>query len=93
MTASPAPLHLAAEAGGNCPLCEMDKVVVAERFQGQGIAGALIEELSNRLRTSGYTSLTTGFFRPEFFYRFGFAVERRYAGLVRNLESAPDDPS
>jgi acyl-CoA synthetase (AMP-forming)/AMP-acid ligase II/GNAT superfamily N-acetyltransferase len=71
----------------------MDKVVVAERFQGQGIAGALIEELSNRLRTAGYTSLTTGFFRPEFFYRFGFTVERRYAGLVRNLESAPDDAS
>ena len=68
----------------------MDKVVVAERFQGQGIAGALIDELSNRLRTAGYTSLTTGFFRPEFFYRFGFTVERRYAGLVRNLEPQPE---
>ena len=63
----------------------MDKVVVAERFQGRGIAGTLIEELCNRLRTAGYRSLTTGFFRPQFFYRMGFTVERRYAGLVRSL--------
>ena len=63
----------------------MDKVVVAEAFQGHGVAGALIEELCNRLRTAGFKSLTTGFFRPQFFYRYGFTVERRYAGLVRPL--------
>ncbi len=63
----------------------MDKVVVAEAFQGQGVAGALIEELCNRLRTAGFRSLTTGFFRPQFFYRYGFTVEKRYAGLVRPL--------
>jgi long-chain acyl-CoA synthetase len=63
----------------------MDKLVVAEPFRGQGVAGGLLEELCNRLRASGYTSLTTGFFRPQFFYRYGFAVERRYAGLVRSL--------
>ena len=63
----------------------MDKVVVAEAFQGQGVAGALIDELCNRLRTAGFRSLTTGFFRPQFFYRYGFTVERRYAGLVRSL--------
>jgi len=63
----------------------MDKVVVADAFTRQGIAGALIEELCNRLRTAGLRSLTTGFFRPQFFYRYGFTVERRYAGLVRSL--------
>ncbi len=63
----------------------MDKVVVAEAFQGHGIAGALIEELCNRLRTAGFRSLTTGFFRPQFFYRYGFTVEKRYAGLVRPI--------
>ncbi len=68
----------------------MDKVVVAEAFQGQGIAGALLEELANRLRSAGFRSLTTGFFRPQFFYRYGFTVERRYAGLVRSLTG--DEP-
>ena len=70
----------------------MDKVVVAEPFQGQGVAGTLLEDLANRLRTDGYQSLTTGFFRPQFFYRYGFTVERRYAGLVRSLAS-DDRPS
>jgi long-subunit acyl-CoA synthetase (AMP-forming)/GNAT superfamily N-acetyltransferase len=63
----------------------MDKVVVADGFSGRGIARALIDELGNRLRTAGYRSLTTGFFRPQFFYRLGFKVERRYAGLVQPL--------
>jgi long-subunit acyl-CoA synthetase (AMP-forming)/GNAT superfamily N-acetyltransferase len=63
----------------------MDKVVIADTFAGRGVARALIEELCNRLRTVGYTTLTTGFFRPQFFYRMGFAIERRYAGLVRSL--------
>jgi ribosomal protein S18 acetylase RimI-like enzyme len=63
----------------------MDKVVVAQNFGDRGVARALIEELCNRLRTAGFTTLTTGFFRPQFFYRMGFSIERRYAGLVRSL--------
>ena len=63
----------------------MEKIVVAEGFTSRGIASALIEELRNRLRTAGRRSLTTGFFRPQFFYRMGFTVERRYAGLVQSL--------
>jgi long-subunit acyl-CoA synthetase (AMP-forming)/GNAT superfamily N-acetyltransferase len=63
----------------------LDKIVVAGPFRGKGVAGALLEELCNRLRTAGIQSLTTGFFRPQFFYRYGFTVERRYAGLVRSL--------
>jgi GNAT superfamily N-acetyltransferase len=63
----------------------LDKIVVAGPFRGKGVAGALLEELCNRLRTAGIQSLTTGFFRPQFFYRYGFTVERRYAGLVRPL--------
>ncbi len=69
----------------------MEKIVVAERFQGRGIAAALIEEVCNRLRSAGCRSLTTGFFRPQFFYRMGFTVERRYAGLFRSLVEEPDD--
>jgi GNAT superfamily N-acetyltransferase len=63
----------------------MDKIVVSDRFQRKGVAGAVMEELSNRLKTAGYLSLTTGFFRPQFFYRYGFTVEKNYAGLVRSL--------
>ena len=68
----------------------MDKIVVAERFQRKGVAAALIEELCKRLQTAGIRSLTTGFFRPQFFYQLGFSVEGRYAGLVRALDGAED---
>jgi GNAT superfamily N-acetyltransferase len=69
----------------------MDKVVVAQNFSDRGVARALIEELCNRLRTAGFTTLTTGFFRPQFFYRMGFSIERRYAGLVRSLVDEEED--
>jgi GNAT superfamily N-acetyltransferase len=64
----------------------MDKIVVSESHRGRGVSSQLIEELCNRSRTVGMTSVTTGFFRPQFFYRLGFTVEKRYAGLVRQLE-------
>ena len=63
----------------------MEKIVVADRYRRKGIAGALLTELGNRLKIMGMASLTTGFFRPQFFYQHGFAVERRYAGLVKTL--------
>jgi len=69
----------------------MDKVVVTETARGLGVAGHLIDELANRLRDENYRWLTTGFFRPQFFYRYGFTVERRYAGLVRPLQDENGD--
>ena len=69
----------------------MEKVVVTERHHGLGVAGSLIEELCNRLRDAGFRAVTTGFFRPQFFYRYGFTVERRYAGLVRSLVEPGDE--
>jgi long-chain acyl-CoA synthetase len=73
------------EADPESQTAHMEKIVVSNAFQGHGIAGALIGELRNRLRTAGYASLTTGFFRPQFFYRMGFTVEKRYAGLYQSL--------
>ncbi len=76
---------LAYETSPDQLTAHLDKLVVAEPFRRKGVAGALLEELCKRLRSAGLRSLTTGFFRPQFFYRHGFAVERRYAGLVRQL--------
>ena len=73
------------------PTAHMDKVVVGERYQRKGVATALLEELCRRLRTSGIQSLTTGFIRPQFFYRHGFVIEGGYAGLVRSLAAAEAD--
>ena len=79
------------EVQPEAPSAHMDKVVVTESARGHGVAGHLIEELANRLRADSYRWLTTGFFRPQFFYRYGFTVERRYAGLVRELRPESEE--
>jgi long-subunit acyl-CoA synthetase (AMP-forming)/GNAT superfamily N-acetyltransferase len=71
------------EGGENAHL---EKIVVAEPYRRRGVASALMKELANRLRVAGVKTLTTGFFRPEYFYRHGFRIEKRYAGLVRALD-------
>jgi N-acetylglutamate synthase-like GNAT family acetyltransferase len=64
----------------------LEKIVVANRYQRKGVANGLMNELFNRLRAAGVKTVTTGFYRPEYFYTYGFAIEKRYAGLVKNLD-------
>jgi len=63
----------------------LEKIVVADRYRRKGVADGLMNEFFNRLRAAGMTTVTTGFFRPEYFYGYGFAIEKRYAGLVKSL--------
>ncbi len=64
----------------------LEKIVVAERYRRKGVADGLMHQFFNRLRAAGTRTLTTGFFRPEYFYSYGFKIERRYAGLVKDLD-------
>jgi long-chain acyl-CoA synthetase len=63
----------------------LEKIVVAERYRKLGVGEGLMHEFFNRLRTAGAETVTTGFFRPSYFYRYGFAVGKRQAGLVKTL--------
>ncbi len=63
----------------------MDKIVVSNRYRKKGISDRLMNELFNRLKSEKVNFVTTGFFRPEYFYRFGFKIERKYSGLVKDL--------
>ena len=63
----------------------LEKIVVVERYRRKGVADGLMKELFNRLRSAGVKTVTTGFFRPEYFYGYGFRIEKRYAGLVKDL--------
>ena len=63
----------------------MEKIVVSSRYRRKGISEGLMNELFNRLRSEHYNFVTTGFFRPEYFYRFGFKIEKKYSGLVKEL--------
>lgn len=68
-------------------MVHFEKVVVDEHFRKKGISDTLLNELFKRLKTRNIDFITTGFFRPEYFYRFGFKIERKYAGLVKDLKN------
>jgi N-acetylglutamate synthase-like GNAT family acetyltransferase len=63
----------------------MEKIVVSNRYRRKGISDRLMNELFNRLKSEKIKYVTTGFFRPEYFYRFGFKIEKKYSGLVKDL--------
>lgn len=74
----------------------LEKIVAAERYRRMGVADGLMTEFFNRLRAAGVSTVTTGFFRPQYFYAHGFRIEKRYAGLVKSLaekESRGQEPS
>ena len=63
----------------------MEKIVVSDRYRRKGISEGLMNEFFNRMKSEQIFYITTGFFRPEYFYRFGFKIERKYSGLVKEL--------
>jgi len=83
-------IYYEVEEGGRA--AHLEKIVVAERYRKKGVADGLMHEFLNRLRSAGARTVTTGFFRPEYFYGYGFRIEKRFAGLVKDLsESVTDD--
>ena len=63
----------------------MEKIVVSDHYRRKGISDMLMNEFFERMKSDGVKNVTTGFFRPEYFYRFGFRVEKKYSGLVKKL--------
>lgn len=63
----------------------LEKIVVDERYRRKGISDGLLNEFFNRLRGQGVKIVTVGYLRPQFFYRFGFALDRRYGNMVKRL--------
>lgn len=69
----------------------LEKIVVAAGYRRKGVAEGLMNDFFNRLRAAGVKRVTTGFFRPEYFYAHGFRIEKRYAGLVKSLEEEAEE--
>ncbi len=64
----------------------MEKIVVSNRFRRQGVSEIIMDEFFSRMKDEGFDFVTTGFFRPEYFYKFDFKIEKKYSGLVKKLE-------
>jgi long-chain acyl-CoA synthetase len=69
----------------------MEKIVVSRHFRRKGISEGIMHEFFDRMSVERMQRVTTGFFRPEYFYRFGFKIERKYAGLVKDLSTLNQD--
>ncbi|MCF8242048.1 MAG: AMP-binding protein [Melioribacteraceae bacterium] len=63
----------------------MEKIVVSNPYRRKGISDKLMNEFFNRMKNQNVGFVSTGFFRPEYFYRFGFKIEKKYSGLVKSL--------
>jgi long-chain acyl-CoA synthetase len=63
----------------------IEKIVVADYYRKKGVSDGMLKEFFQRMKNEHYEFVTTGFFRPEYFYRFGIKIERKYAGLVKKL--------
>lgn len=70
----------------------LEWIVVSHWKRGHGIGGILLQEFLERMRAEGVRAVSTGFFRPAFFAKFGFGVDPRYAGIVKILEPLADTP-
>jgi GNAT superfamily N-acetyltransferase len=70
----------------------MEKLVVARRHRGAGIADGLMQEFFRRLAARGVRRLETGYFQPEYLAKFGFRTDPTSGGLVRDVEpgAAPE---
>jgi ribosomal protein S18 acetylase RimI-like enzyme len=66
-------------------ISHLEKIVVDSYYRKKGVSDILMNEFFKRLRNLNFEIVTTGFFRPEYFYRFDFKIERKYAGLVKDL--------
>jgi long-subunit acyl-CoA synthetase (AMP-forming)/predicted GNAT family acetyltransferase len=63
----------------------MEKIVVSARYRRKGIGDKLMKEFFDRMKILGIGFITTGFFRPEYFYKFGFKVAKKYSGFVKEV--------
>ncbi|MCP5063706.1 MAG: GNAT family N-acetyltransferase, partial [Ignavibacteriae bacterium] len=64
----------------------MEKIVVSNIYRRKGISEAIMNEFFSRMSDEGNAYVTTGFFRPEYFYRFDFKIEKKYSGLVKKMD-------
>ncbi len=70
----------------------LEWIVVGNLHRGRGIGGELLDDFLERMRAEGVRAVSTGFFRPVFFSKFGFGVDPRYPGLVKILEPVAERP-
>lgn len=68
----------------------MEKIVVARKDRGTGIADGLMRQFFRRLRAQGATTVETGYFQADYMRRFGFRTDPSSGGLISDLSDRAD---
>ena len=63
----------------------MEKVVVARKHRGFGVADGIMKEFFRRVRARGAIAVETGYFQPEYLSRHGFRTDPTSGGLVADV--------
>ena len=71
----------------------MEKLVMARKHRGLGVADGLMREFFRRLRAQGGTAVETGYYQPEYLSRFRFRTDPTSGGLVSELATEPAAPA
>jgi len=71
----------------------MEKLVMARKHRGLGVADGLMREFFRRLRAHGATAVETGYYQPEYLSRFKFRTDPTSGGLVSELATEPAAPA
>jgi long-subunit acyl-CoA synthetase (AMP-forming) len=71
----------------------MEKVVVARKHRGYGVADGLMREFFRRLRSHGARAVETGYYQPEYLRRYGFRTDPSSGGLFADLETEATIPA
>lgn len=69
----------------------MEKVVVARKHRGLGVADDVMREFFRRMRARGATAVETGYYQPEYLARYGFRTDPTSGGLLSDLTTEPSE--
>ncbi|MBN1756431.1 AMP-binding protein [bacterium] len=68
-------------------IIDLDGLIITGSLRHRGIAGALLEDFCNRMKTLNFKAVKTQFMLIDFYLPHGFGVDQRYGGLIRFLNS------
>ncbi len=63
----------------------LEKIAIAESYQGQELGKLLLNEFINRLKQKSVRHVTVGFMKSEFFQKNEFTTDPAFPGLVKAL--------
>jgi len=63
----------------------LERIVIIPKYRKRNLSSILLNELFNRLKNKQYKYISVGYFQAGLFYNKGFIIDKRFGGLVKEL--------